>query len=691
LVVLPLQAKWEEGKMKKTFGKRLAAVLATALAVMLLTPQLALAETFVEATPKPLPAEEAGGALPAAPLAGLLNGQAAGGVSAASVPTLSVADPASIQTGDVVKFGSYPQSSNGAGGYNTEAIEWYVLENEGDKLFLLSKKVLDTPMRWGPYGSTGGDNARWDKSDIKTFLNGEFLSAAFTSGEVGAISTTAVENKGNPAYPNINAGANPTPDKVFLPSYWDMTNSSYGFPTHIDSNITIERAALERAALATDYAASKQLDQPYYAAEGDRGAAYWLRTPGGNTHAVLYITAWGSFYQQPTAKLTGQVVNQPWMYAGDPNKYYLGIRPALKLDISQLIFTSEDDPSDSPYTAIPKGSLAPTTITTAVLPDSAVGQSYSQSVEATYEDGFGVTYSLVEGTLPAGLSLDPATGIVSGVPTVADTYIFKVRAENAIGFDEKEYTITIDRTMLTVSFLNYDNSPISVQNIDWGGNATTPPNPSRDGYTFTGWSLPSSAWSNVTSSVTITATYQIIPVIPPATNPITDGGVTIQNVVTTPFVPFITPDIGDANVPDEVLNPTPVTPTPPASTTPAVIPDSETPLAGSTSSSTTSGSMWALLDLICAIVAVLALLVCVIVLATGRERYTARKAFLAICAVAAVANVVLFLITQDLSQPMGFVDFWSIPFAVIAVLAIITAWLTFAKNAESAKTGGFSA
>ena len=44
---------------------------------------------------------------------------------------------------DNVYFGTYKQSSNGGGGYNTDPIKWRVLADESGKLFLLSDQNLD--------------------------------------------------------------------------------------------------------------------------------------------------------------------------------------------------------------------------------------------------------------------------------------------------------------------------------------------------------------------------------------------------------------------------------------------------------------------------------------------------------------------------------------------------------------------
>jgi len=56
------------------------------------------------------------------------------------------------------------------------------------------------------------------------------------------------------------------------------------------------------------------------------------------------------------------------------------------------------------------------TITTTVLPFGMVGEAYSATLEAT--DGTTpYTWSVSKGSLPAGLTLNPATGEISGTPT----------------------------------------------------------------------------------------------------------------------------------------------------------------------------------------------------------------------------------------------------------------------------------
>ena len=59
---------------------------------------------------------------------------------------------------------------------------------------------------------------------------------------------------------------------------------------------------------------------------------------------------------------------------------------------------------------------------------------YSQTLAATGVTP--ITWSIVSGTPPNGLTLDPAAGIISGTPTTPGTYIFNIRASNSAGSDD---------------------------------------------------------------------------------------------------------------------------------------------------------------------------------------------------------------------------------------------------------------
>ena len=74
---------------------------------------------------------------------------------------------------------------------------------------------------------------------------------------------------------------------------------------------------------------------------------------------------------------------------------------------------------------------------------------------------------------------------------------------------QSDLTITAQYTIkeYTVIFVDYNGTALKTQTVTHGSSATAPSNPSREGYTFTGWN-PSN-FSNITSDLTVTAQYTI--------------------------------------------------------------------------------------------------------------------------------------------------------------------------------------
>ena len=82
-------------------------------------------------------------------------------------------------------------------------------------------------------------------------------------------------------------------------------------------------------------------------------------------------------------------------------------------------------------------------ITTSTLPGGKVDVAYRQTLTANGTTP--IIWSIENGGLPAGLSLNKDTGEISGTPTADGTSKFTVKAENRVGSDTKELSITIDK------------------------------------------------------------------------------------------------------------------------------------------------------------------------------------------------------------------------------------------------------
>lgn len=83
----------------------------------------------------------------------------------------------------------------------------------------------------------------------------------------------------------------------------------------------------------------------------------------------------------------------------------------------------------------------PPTIVAESLPDGMEGEAYSNRLTA--KGTAPITWSIVSGILPEGLSLNEDTGEISGTPAGEGTEVFTVMAVNDLGEDIKEFSITI--------------------------------------------------------------------------------------------------------------------------------------------------------------------------------------------------------------------------------------------------------
>jgi hypothetical protein len=76
-----------------------------------------------------------------------------------------------------------------------------------------------------------------------------------------------------------------------------------------------------------------------------------------------------------------------------------------------------------------------------VLPPASLSVPFSVTFISA---GTNVMWSVTAGTLPPGLTLDPISGVYSGVATALGTYTFTVTASNDFGNDSRDYTQTVN-------------------------------------------------------------------------------------------------------------------------------------------------------------------------------------------------------------------------------------------------------
>ena len=186
---------------------------------------------------------------------------------------IAAARRAEYQTSNYVAFGSYPQQND-----NSTPIEWLVLESDGETALLISRYVLDGQTYDSEYDVT------WEHCELRSWLNNEFYSRAFSENEKQYILQGEVSADKNPH--SYEEPGNATKDHVFLLSI-----------TEAERYFTSDEA---RVCVATDYAVQQG------ARVGDRfrgigrNAWWWLRTCGYSAHYAARVFDDGSIdYRGP--------------------------------------------------------------------------------------------------------------------------------------------------------------------------------------------------------------------------------------------------------------------------------------------------------------------------------------------------------------------------------------------------------
>lgn len=173
--------------------------------------------------------------------------------------------------------------------------------------------------------------------------------------------------------------------------------------------------------------------------------------------------------------------------ANDEHRYQQP-EPAVTAAIRVKLLGSEDAPA----------------ITTTTLPGGTVGTPYHHQLQAT-GGGF-ILWELFSGELPDGLTLKQTTGEISGTPTAVGTATFTVKAENSVGSDTKDLSITIAKPQLY--------GKVSMDDYVYGETPSTPSLTDRTGngsvtyyYTTTNSNSGGTKWENIQADTLNAGTY----------------------------------------------------------------------------------------------------------------------------------------------------------------------------------------
>ncbi|MBE5766915.1 MAG: hypothetical protein E7335_07115 [Clostridiales bacterium] len=214
--------------------------------------------------------------------------------------------------GKYIIFGSYEQDNDLENG--PEPIEWRVLEVKDGKALVVSLYALELMQYHGIIAAD--ESVTWETWDIRAWLNGEFMEAAFTAAEKLRIPDVTVRAQWH-RYSNATLG-NHTQDHIFLLSlteieeYWPQKGSRKCSPTaYAIANYEI-RNGEEWPDTEVGYKA------------GDKGNCnWWVRTPGEFDGSASWINRNGTI----------AFLNYQNLLQLDTRNFDYGIRPAMWIDL----------------------------------------------------------------------------------------------------------------------------------------------------------------------------------------------------------------------------------------------------------------------------------------------------------------------------------------------------------------------
>ena len=175
------------------------------------------------------------------------------------------------KVGDVVSLGSYEQDGDPENG--AEALQWRVIEREGDKILLASVCGIDMKQ----YNPEFVD-VTWETCALRSWLNGTFYEQTFSEDEKKLIALTHVTTSDNPRWGTD--GGNDTDDHVFLFSAAEAVDI---FGAEQDEPCDGRKVEV------TEYAVSRGCWRSGMENCKNNCIAWWLRSPGASGKSVACV------------------------------------------------------------------------------------------------------------------------------------------------------------------------------------------------------------------------------------------------------------------------------------------------------------------------------------------------------------------------------------------------------------------
>ncbi|MCI9078257.1 MAG: hypothetical protein HFH68_04935 [Lachnospiraceae bacterium] len=161
--------------------------------------------------------------------------------------------------------------------FKWEKINWRVLWNDGDTLFVMADKGIDCKAY-----NNENISITWEECTLRQWLADSFYNTAFNSNEQNAIITYKVDNQGAPGY--MKGNGRDTADKIYILSIHEIRNPDYGL---WDAKIDWEHKndkKINRRIEPTDYAHARGASLGDIRSHYKKNCKWWLRSASSYTN-----------------------------------------------------------------------------------------------------------------------------------------------------------------------------------------------------------------------------------------------------------------------------------------------------------------------------------------------------------------------------------------------------------------------
>ena len=208
----------------------------------------------------------------------------------------------------------------------------------------------------------------------------------------------------------------------------------------------------------------------------------------------IAMTAAGGTPPYTFAITSGQLASGDGLTSSSPYAYIGGVATTVGSYTFTVTATDSSSPTRlSGSLQLTSDVLADVSLVTTSLPNGTVNAPYSTTVNAgggypTGDTQFTYTWSLT-GSLPPGLTLNTATGIIAGTPTTAGSYSFTIGVTDAfspfIGSSASgSLSITISQPQPKLTITGPASLPTGTQGVAYGPVAFTATGGTGTGYTW---------------------------------------------------------------------------------------------------------------------------------------------------------------------------------------------------------------